>query len=230
MKLLSRSLCLLFLLTAAPLIRADELKAIAPAPSPAPTPGLLGKWSVRVEVFMVALPQEKALALLPALRDDAKIDAACAELTEMIKHKEATLTGYPLLVLGEGTELAWSQTNLEKIYPTQFQPPQTPTSFEKRNVGPELRARCQVSGDGSSIGLQVEVKRVELLGFDAYKTEPPRDGAAPAIEQPLFFSTIASTTVTVRSGQRTLLGVHQLVRPDGYTEFFVLQATAALAR
>ena len=53
---------------------------------------------------MVALPEEKALALLPDLQDDAKIDAAWAQLMEALKRKEATLTGYPVVQTIEGQE------------------------------------------------------------------------------------------------------------------------------
>jgi len=42
------------------------------------------QWNVRVEVLMVAMPQEKALAILPDLRDSAKIDGAVTEILNAI--------------------------------------------------------------------------------------------------------------------------------------------------
>src|SRR4051812_29049649 len=60
-------------------------------------------WNIRVEVLMVALPQEKALLLLPALRDEQKIDGAVGELLAMVAKKEAMLMGWPMIWAKSGT-------------------------------------------------------------------------------------------------------------------------------
>ena len=177
---------------------------------------------------MVSLPEEKALALLPDLHDDAKIDAACAQLMAAIKRKEATLTGHPIVQTLEGQE-SRSETNLEKIYPTQFTLPATPTSFEKRNVGPLLQILCQVSPGGDWIQMQALVQRTELLGFDSYDAGTAINGVVPKIEQPRFFSAKVANTFAVPNGRRLLIGVHKLVTPEGNLEFFILRATATPA-
>ena len=175
---------------------------------------------------MVALPEEKALALLPDLLDDTKINAACAYLMEAIQRKEARLTGYPIATGLDGQE-AHAETRLEKIYPTQFEAPQMPTAFEYRRMGPQLQAKCQVSSGGDSIQLLVQVQRNELLGFDFYDTGlQNKDGASAKIGQPIFFDPSVATTLGVHNGQRILLAIHKLIKPDGEMEFFILQATA----
>src|SRR4051812_42382917 len=71
------------------------------------------EWNVRVEVLMVALPQDKALALLPDLRDPARIESAVAQIFAAIDRKEATLMGYPI-VQTKDDERGVAETIIEK--------------------------------------------------------------------------------------------------------------------
>jgi len=52
-----------------------------------------GQWNVRVEMLMVDLPQDKALVLLPDLRDPGKIDSAVSEIIDAINDNQAKLIG-----------------------------------------------------------------------------------------------------------------------------------------
>lgn len=203
------------------LLHADEPKPAASTPTPQ------AKWNVRVEVFMVALPEEKALALLPDLRDDAKIEAACTQLLDAVKRKEARLTGYPVVYSNDG-QRARSATSAEKIYPTQYDDSASPTNFEKRNMGPELDVECRASANGEWIQLTVEIQRTELLQFEPYEVAP-KEGRLPKVDQPLFFCAKDTQQLALHNGQRVLIGVHKLVKQEGDMELFILQATATAA-
>jgi hypothetical protein len=213
-----------------------------PSPSaPAPEP----KWDVRVEVLMVALPQEKALALLPDLRNPAKIDRAVAQIMPAIGRKEATLMGLPMVVTHSG-QRAVTEAVLEKRYPTEFEPPQVPqtvvigppapaekpkmdvaipTAFETRNMGATLEVEPVVSPNGEWINLNLVPQRVDLLGFDSYDAVSIAVGTAK-IDQPKFTTAKVTTSLSLRSGQHCLIAIHKLAQPEGHLEFFILQATA----
>lgn len=207
-------------------LHADEPKPAAPTPPEK-------KWNVRVEVLMVAMPEEKALSLLPDLRNEATVDATTAALLDTVKRKEPgfILTGYPEVMVVAGQE-GTAETNVEKIYPTQFEVDGSPTNFEKRNMGPMLQVRAShVSEDGTWIQFDAQASRTELLGFDFYDASPTKDGKSIGkIGEPLFFSSKNSETLTLRNGQRILMGIHKLTKPEGAVELFILQATAKLTQ
>jgi hypothetical protein len=204
------------------------------------------QWNVRVEVLMVALPEEKALALLPELRDSAKIEGAVTEIMAAIKRKEATLMGYPVVVTLDG-ERGVSETIFEKRYPTEFEPPTTPqtagqtapapagapisepafpTAFEVRNVGVTLEVEPEVSAKGDWIRVDVVPQRVELLGFDTYDAVKTASGLVVKADQPRFATSKTTTRLKLHNGESCLLAVHKLVQPENQIELFIIQASA----
>ncbi len=196
---------------------------------------------------MAAMPQEKLLPLLPDLRDAKKIDGAVDQVLAAIQRKEAILTGYPSVNTVDRVR-GVSETILEKRYPTEFEPPQepttfgaatpakpsalvdsvisaTPTAFETRNVGVTLEVEPSVD-DRGIIRIDLVPSRVELLGFDAYEGVKTSSGHIVKADQPLFFTSKTTATVCVSNGQRRLIGVQLLEQPKGYMEVFILQAWA----
>ena len=204
---------------------------------------LKARWNVRVDVQMVALPQDRALQLLPELQSDqdARIETAFALIQDMIKKKEATLLAWPFLTLLDG-ERGVSEAIVEKKYPTDFDPPTepqnvggpdpaTPTSlipkaWEVRNCGETLEVTPTVLADGQRILLETVPQRVELLRFETYDTGKTKKGSATQVVQPEFATQKYSGTLIVHSGRRVLLGVHKLTVPAGQIEFFILKAVA----
>ena len=215
------------LLAALFLVCAPVAVLLADDPKPV-SPVALPRWNVRLEVLMVELSEAKALALLPDLRDDTKIDAACAQLLTAVKNKEAKLVGYPVVYSNDG-QRASSLTSAEKVYPTQFDGSASPTSFEKRNMGPALDAECQVSANGEWIQMTGQIQHVELLQFDPYDVSPRQAGGISKIEQPQFYCARDTQELALHSGQSALVGVHKLVKPEGDMELFILRATATAA-
>jgi len=101
-----------------------------------------------------------------------------------------------------------------------------PTAFETRNVGPTLEVKPRVSDRGDLIYLDVVPQRVELLNFDTFDAAKTASGKTVKIEQPRFFTSKATVSLAIPNGQRTLVAVHLLAKPENYMEVFVLQAFA----
>lgn len=215
MKLVSSLATCLLLLT--PALRADEA---APA-------------NIRIEVQMVAVPQAKALELLPNLRDAGSTEYAFSEIQKMIARGEAKLIAWPEVTTRSG-QRAVTEDIEEVRYATQFdkkQPPsprpkrksakqkdaravgqsaEVPSAFETRNIGVTLEVEPSVSEDGKAVNLKIIPQHVRLLGF---KTE-----------QPQFYTTKTTTSLTVASGQRVLLASFRVTEPADHLEFFILKA------
>jgi hypothetical protein len=226
----------------APILAAPESNRTTSQQNSAP------QWNVSVEVLMIAMPQEKLLPLLPDLRDPKKIEGALVHLLDAVQRKEAILTGSSLVDILDG-QRSISEAIIEKQYPTEFDPlydPQKkvgvidqdsakprasdhgapmPISFETRNLGVTLQVEPHVSSRGESINMEVVARRVELLGKDSYDG-PNLGGQTIKVDRPQFFTANVATTVNVKSGQSTLIGVHKLTKPEDYMEVVVLQAYA----
>jgi hypothetical protein len=189
-------------------------------------------WNVRAELLVVDMPQAKALALLPELRDSAKIDGAVTQIMAAIDHNEATLVGYPVVQAVDG-QPGDAEPISEKRYPTEFEPPLSgtiaasepadfryvswPTAFETRNVGLRFEITPHVLQNGDWVFLQIDASRVILAGFDSYISK---------ILQPKFVSLRTETTLAVPNGQRTLLAFHKMPEADNQFELDILQVTA----
>lgn len=186
------------------------------------------KWRIRVEVLMVSMPQETALALLPDLRSSEKIDAAVQRIFDAIKRNEAVLTGYPSGETTDG-ERCMTEAVIEYPYATAYATAAAPahadgkkddesgatlatgvypTEFETRNLGPSLEFDPVVLDDGASARIRLHAKRVDLVRVS---------------EHPEFFSTTVSTETILQSGQRSLLGVHKIAKPENHLELFIVQ-------
>jgi type II secretory pathway component GspD/PulD (secretin) len=99
-------------------------------------------------------------------------------------------------------------------------------AFSIREVGPTLEVTPHVSANGQWITLSIVPQRVELLGFDSFQTGKTAGGASYNIPQPRYFTTKTEAKLKLRNGQRCLIGVYKLVKPENQIEFFILQAVA----
>jgi len=207
-----------------------------------------GGWNVRVDVQMVAMPQARALPLLPDLQSDeaVRVESAVKRIQDMIARNEARLTGWPHVITFED-ERAVSESILEKRYPTEFEPPQQPqnfsppkgtidpeeaslfpNTFETRNMGTTLEVESiAVFDNGKRIGLSVVPQRVTLLDMETFAIGVTKDGATVRIDQPQFTSERTTTALVVRNREHVLLAVHQLHTPENEIEFFILHAAAS---
>ncbi len=118
------------------------------------------EWRVTLDVQIVAIAPERALKLVPSLRDAATFDSAFSEIQRMIEKDEADLVAWPRIIttakslfrgdqkadrnanglpiaIPETDELANSETVIEASSPTEFLPPDEPQTFG--SPGPLVR-------------------------------------------------------------------------------------------
>jgi hypothetical protein len=204
------------------------------------------KWTVRVDVQMISMEQERALALLPDLEsgDEKKLDAGWAKLQAMIASKEATLVAWPMVALMDGGRSV-AETIVEKKYPTEFDPPlepqnagappvsdkpivesAVPLAFEVRNTGVTIEIQASVLDDGKRINLDIVPQRVELLQMETSESVKSRNNVIVQVRQPLFATIKTNVSLTMRNGAHELIGVHKLTKPENHIELHIVHATA----
>jgi hypothetical protein len=212
------------------------LAPISAYPEPPEPPRPSPKWSVHAEVLMVAMPQEKLLPLLPDLRDPAKIDAAVARILAAVQRKEAILTGYPSVTTSEGRFGEAEATEDKRFYYTfevlsapdskAVHEPLPPPEGESRRVGASFGMTPRVLDRGNLIELQFGAYRCEFLGMKSGSSLAEGGGKILKTLQPDFFRADVHAEMTIPQGQRALIGVHLIRKPENYMEIFVLQAWA----
>jgi hypothetical protein len=202
------------------------------------------RWNIIAECQMVVLPQKVAFPLIPDLSDDDKIEAAWTKIQQMIEHGEANLVA-DLNLRGEAGVRLVSESIKEMRYATEYTPPQlpdkvpkekavevlknwphvgiVPTAFETRNVGATLDLQAAVSDDGQWVALNVVPQHVRLLRLAKIDAGVLPSGERLSVEQPQFTTLRNSLSMQVRTGQRLLLGVHEIPEDEDHMELFFLR-------
>lgn len=209
---------------------------VAHASPPAdPDPNL---HSLRVDVLMVALPTEKSLALLPDLRNPAKIEAAQATLLDFIAKKQATLLDWPQAITTSGFE-AITENTVGETYPEEgdhsgsFPSPFPshyyifghtifPSTFDTRPVGSRLRIEPFVSADGTRATMDLQASFVRLLRYKPISAGTSVKAGPLAVGQPIFQALKTDTTLSLRDGERRLLYVGSSFEPGSPTVLFIV--------
>jgi hypothetical protein len=221
-----------------------KLGGFEPAPVDPPDPAALGPVNVTLEVLMVSLPDALAVPLVESFKDPAKAEAAYQKLLGLVEAKKAQITGWPRLVTKSGVR-AVAENVQEVRYAAQFDPPKPPapavpgaaaapaapkagpeleavlpTSFETRNAGVVLEAEPNLV-DSKTIDLQLAVQHVRLIGWDNV-TLRENGTTKITMPQPRFDKNLVNQNLSLRVGQRVLVGTHRLAAADGMMELFVL--------
>jgi hypothetical protein len=204
------------------------------------------KWNICVDVQMVSLDEMKALDLISEFQsdDDQKIEVAWTKLQAMIKTKEGTLLGWPMVRMVDG-DRATTESAVEKRYATEFTPPEDrtppipvdkpavetalPSAFETRNVGVTLDVEARVLDDGKRVYRNVSPQRVELLEMEKNESPKAKDNTVVQVPQPKFGNTRTTQSLTIKSGQRFLLAVHKLGDSPNQVELCLVHAIFAKA-
>jgi hypothetical protein len=213
-----------------------------PAPAPPPEVEFTHVPQYTCDVLMLAVPQEKALPLLPKLRDPKTIDATQAALLDLVSRGEATLIDW-LEVTAVNSTRAVTENIDEFRYPIEFEQPQipspnsnpedmlrwawgmiVPTTFETRNLGSTLEVEAKVSKDCTAIQLQFAVQRVELLGMTDYPAGKTIKGDLLSVAQPQFRTFKTSSNIMLRHGERQLVFCGKPLKPGGPMMIFILGA------
>jgi hypothetical protein len=195
---------------------------------------------IRVDVLMVSLPEDKALPLLPALREPAQIQATQTRLLEMIGRKEATLEAWPEVITEQrypigyedptaaiapdgkiDSELTAAQKALIQLRKSGLA---VPTTFETRNTGATLEVEAVVSPDGSSVGLQFAPQLVRLESMRPFEAGVSDKGTKMTIEQPIFSTAKVNTSLSLRDGERRLIYAGKSGEVRGRMDLFIVGA------
>jgi hypothetical protein len=209
--------------------------------------------NIRTELLVVRVPEPAGLRLRPILREAKSVEKGVTELHAMIARGDADLLGAPVLWQRSG-QRTMTETIEEIRYPTTFEwrsvpqnfnaiqpvkpappplppyfpfpiPYDVPFGFETRNVGVTLEFEALASADGRTILLNIISQLVTYEGiiriFDS-----PGDGSDWKHQQPRFYTSKTTTSLTVISGEWRLL--HVSVRPatPRALDFFLIRVTS----
>lgn len=204
------------------------------------------KWRVHSELQVIALPERAAIALLPELRDEGKIEGAWKRIEALLAEGGATLIAAPSVV-ANADEKGEAKQGEEVRYPTEFSSPQViepapktgettppnkdkalgiaygPTAFETRHVGVTFTAETAVSSDGQTLDVTVKSEHTWHLGWAEFEAGQTLAGEKIKLQQPKFASVKADSFLTVRSGERTLLSFHRVPGEQGRMELFLFR-------
>ncbi len=237
-----------FTTTKNPVPLADPTAPIPTTQGPA-FPDYADHPQIHLDVLMVSVPEAKALALLPQLRDPGQIETAQASLLALVAAQQGKLIDWPEVTAHSGVRAvaenideyryAYSWLSLQTP-PTASQPPKElspeakallasglvpPDDMETRDLGTTLEAVCVAAPDGSGINLSIDIRRVELLGLLDIPAGRNPKGEPFTLQQPYFQAQKINANLTLRPGERHLLYVGKPRQPAGTLTLFIAGAT-----
>lgn len=203
---------------------------------------------VRVEVQVIAVPEPIAIALVPDMKSKDKIEAANARLQEMLAKGTAKLIGWPIVTTHSG-QRAVVEAIKEIRFATEYAPPTVnvasnvpadpapkvipsidattfegfPSAFETRNAGVTLEVEPVVSADGKSIDVNLVPQHVRLKGYHKVTLEGAAHKGKVVVEQPEFHTNKITTSLSLKNGERVLMGVYPIDDPPKHLEIFLLK-------
>ena len=179
---------------------------------------------VRIDVMLLAMPEEKFLTLQASLRDNEKLGKMIPDLIDAVKRKEMILEGWPVVVLKSGMR-GETGTYKELTDPWMIGPlPTSPPQFETRHAGVTLEVEPVISTDGKSVDLSLTTEQVSAVEAQEKKGGDPSAGADAKPADPKFFTRHVTTSITLASGEHLLLATHKIRQPEGYVEIFIVHA------
>lgn len=205
--------------------------------------------NIRIEVQVVAIPQEVAIPLIPELMNASKTEPAYQQIQDMLVKGTAKLIGWPMVTTLPGQRATVEAVN-ELRYATEFapgavgvyltspegkitkQPDQisgvdlqaVPQAFETRNVGVTLEVEPVLDEDQKTIHLNIVPGHVRLKAMNKVTIEREKTKEKVTVEQPEFDNMRLTTSLSIKSGERTLLGVFRPSDPPNHLELFILKA------
>jgi len=207
--------------------------------------------NVRIELQIVAIPEEVAMPLIADLMKKEKIEAANTKIQDLLTKGVAKLIAWPIITTKSGQRAVVEAID-EFRYATEYDPPTVsftpaanvteatevkpkadvthlegiPSAFETRNTGVTLEVEPVLSDDGKTIDLNMVPQHVRLKGLKKITIEKPTTGGKVTVEQPDFDTMKVTTSMTMRNGERALLGIFRTNEPDNHIELFILKAEA----
>jgi len=197
--------------------------ATAPAPSSATQPGK----SLRLRIETWEAPALEVAKRLDDLHDAAGLAKLRAEC--LAGAPGVTLISSPVLAI-ETSEKELLESITERIYPTEYEPPQlpcggidvkelpknwsdlvdelllgvVPTSFETRNTGLTVEVDVSpVEGKEKTWNVRLALDEVALVGRDLFGEKPP------GVEMPVFTTFRVTAAPRLKEGQWRLVSVQE---------------------
>ncbi len=207
--------------------------------------------NIRIEMQIVAIPADVAVPLVGDLMKKEKIEAANTKIQELLTKGVAKLIAWPIVTTKSGYRAVVEAID-ELRYATEYSPPTVsftpaanasetvkiepkadvthlegiPSSFETRNVGVTIEVEPVLSPDGKKIDLNLVPQHIRLKRFNKITIEKPSAGGTTTVEQPEFDTMKVTTSITLRNGQRILMGIFRTDEPPNHIELFILKAEA----
>jgi hypothetical protein len=236
--------------------------------------------NVRIELQVVAIPEQIGFPLAAEMKQKEKIEAANTRIQELLAKGTAKLIGWPIIITRSG-QRAVSEGIKEIRYADEYEPPTVsvapnfggdpaprpapgpaapgaadnpspptppvppaepiikiaptvdvttfegvPTGFQTRNTGVTLEVEPTLSADGKTIELNLVPEHTRLKGFNKVTIEGAARKGKVVVEQPEFHTNKITTSLTLRNGERVLMGVYPTDDPPKHLEFFILKAEA----
>ncbi len=171
----------------------------------------------------------------------------------MLAHGTAKLVGWPMLTTQSGQRAVIESID-EFRYATEYatggvgvyiseehaepgaklkQAPETitgtefnsvPSVFETRNTGVTLEVEPTLSADDKIIQLNLVPQHVRLVKMNKVSIEREQTHEKVSVEQPEFDTMKTTTTLSLKSGERVLMGVYVTSDPPDHLELFILRA------
>ena len=203
--------------------------------------------NISVELQVVALPRAAALPLMRELLDPTKTEQAYEKIQGMLVAGTARLVGWPTLVTRPGQRTV-AEGVTEFRYPTEFSSggvgiyltadgkdflkqdakisgvplDAVPTSFETRNLGVTLELDPMLASDDQMIDVNVRAQNTWLKEMRSVKIE--RDvNEKITVEQPVIGANNVTTFLSLKSGQRVLLGSFTNSEAPDHMELFLFK-------
>ncbi|HSI11960.1 MAG TPA: hypothetical protein VK961_07945, partial [Chthoniobacter sp.] len=221
----------------APVAQNANAAPVAAADAPSP--------NIRIEIQVVAIPEQLAPALIAEMKNKDQIEAANTKIQDMLAKGTAKLIGWPIVTTRSG-QRAVIEGIREIRYATEYTPPTVgvstdvpadktikvepkvdvttldgiPTAFETRNAGITLEVEPVLAPDGKKIDLNMVPQHVRLKGYEKVTIEGASRKGKVIVEQPQFDTMKVNTSMTMLSGRRMLLGVFRTDDPPKHFEFF----------
>jgi hypothetical protein len=203
---------------------------------------------IRVQVEFVDLSHEKLTELL-FMADPPSADATAMrkQIQALVKKGEAKVME-TLICTARSGEKALGESINEFIYPTEYEPPElpstvgipdkddgltpdevkllrmlrtppTPTSFETRNLGSTLEIEPTLNETGDLIDLRFAPEMVWHTGETVWVEEKDSEGNVSKIQMPKIYTMRVTTALTCREGQYVMAAVQSPKDADGTTDF-----------
>ncbi len=113
------------------------------------------------------------------------------------------------------------------VGPPIFVTDKTPIAFEERHTGVTLEVESNIAADGSHIDLNIAPQHIERLGYQSFSLPKNKDIAGAVgrnVRLGVYFDMKTTTSLTLRSGEHTFLGVFKKEKPEGTVEIFIVGA------